>query len=59
MFMYLRNTFGDTLKENIDTNNLTDSLSKMLDGFVRITCRSHVHRVACLYLQKPVGYKRI
>ena len=38
MFMHLRNTFGDAIKENIDKNNLTASLSKMLSGFVSVTC---------------------
>ncbi|CAF1144058.1 unnamed protein product [Rotaria sp. Silwood1] len=33
MFMYLRNSFGDAVKENIDKNNLTASLVKMLSGF--------------------------
>jgi hypothetical protein len=32
MFMCLRNTFGDGLKENIEKNNFTASLSKMLSG---------------------------
>ncbi|CAF3521780.1 unnamed protein product, partial [Rotaria sp. Silwood2] len=33
MFMYLRNSFEDAMKENIDKNNLTASLVKMLSGF--------------------------
>jgi len=37
MLMHLRNTFGDAVKENIDKNNLTTSLSKMLSGFVGVT----------------------
>ncbi|CAF4011298.1 unnamed protein product [Rotaria magnacalcarata] len=33
MLMYLRNSFGVAMKENIDKNNLTASLVKMLSGF--------------------------
>ena len=36
MLMYLRNKFGETIKENIDKNNLPRSLAKMLEGFVRV-----------------------
>ena len=34
ILMYLRNTFGDTLKENLDKNQLSTSLLKMLGSFV-------------------------
>ncbi|CAF0982906.1 unnamed protein product [Adineta ricciae] len=33
ILMYLRNTFGDTLKENLDKNELSTSLLKMLGNF--------------------------
>ena len=34
--MHIRNTVGDAVKENIDENNLTVSLSKLASGFVSV-----------------------
>jgi hypothetical protein len=36
LFMHIRNTVGDAVKENIDENNLTVSLSKLASGFVSV-----------------------
>ena len=49
MFMYLRNTFGDTMKENIDKNNLAQSVSKLLAEFVSITCFAFLQMYIKLY----------
>jgi hypothetical protein len=45
MSMHLRNTFGDAIKEKIDQNNRTASLSKMRSGCVSVIsfAFSHVH----------------
>jgi len=49
MFMYLRNTFGDSMKENVDKNNLADSILKLLADFVSITCFAFLQMYIKLY----------